>query len=90
MRNLQTIAFVSVLAAASMLTVLSAEAGQFGAMTDYEQAGIIIVSGHAALNPQPLPPREINPFGIGGEVSLNPQPLPPKHLKRRFLLQAGN
>jgi hypothetical protein len=90
MRNLQTIAFASVLAAGSLLPVLSAQAGQFGAMTDYEQAGIIIVSGHAALNPQPLPPRQITPFGTGDEVSLNPQPLPPKYLKRRFLLQAGN
>ena len=90
MRKLQTIAFVSVLAAASMLTAFSAQAGQIGAMTGYEQAGIIIVSGHAALNPQALPPKQINPFGTGDAVSLNPQPLPPRYLKRRFLLQAGN
>jgi hypothetical protein len=57
-------------------------------MSEYEQAGIIIVSGHAALNPQPLPPKAINPFGGGDEVSLNPQPLPPRYLKRKFLLQS--
>jgi len=84
MRNLQTIAFASVLAAVGLLPVLSAQAGQFGAMTEYEQAGIIIVSGHAALNPQPLPPKQINPSGLGDEVSLNPQPLPPKAFKRMF------
>jgi len=45
----------------------------FGARTELENAGIIVIGGRGdevALNPQPLPPG-------GDEVALNPQPLPP-------------
>ena len=32
-----------------------------------------------SLNPQPLPPKEVDSFDrVGGRVSINPQPLPPR------------
>ncbi|MHB1103926.1 MAG: hypothetical protein ACYC0C_14370 [Devosia sp.] len=87
MKNLQTIAIVSLLATTSLFSALGAEAREISLMTKFQQQTIIIVSGYAALNPQPLPPKQGTPIGDavfspGADVSLNPQPLPPKYFKR--------
>lgn len=87
MRYFEKIAIASVLATASLFATLAAEAREISPLSKYEQQTIIIVSGYAALNPQPLPPKLATPIGDavfapGDEVSLNPQPLPPRYLKR--------
>lgn len=47
--------------------------------------------GNIALNPQPLPPRDLHdkPAQLGGTLALNPQPLPPRYLHDKSA-QLGN